>query len=106
MDINLLNYNNVQCTLLYPIHCYQDFVLVTCFAPNLFKFVQLLRGQKAEIVLSSLPISLGFTPRCWVISNCGKMIIIGYEEGLIQVHVLIARVIFIDTCMSNISMHV
>ena len=56
-------------------------MLVTCFAPNL----QLLRGEKAEVVLSSLPISLGFTPRCWVISNSGKMIIIGYEEGLIQV---------------------
>ena len=51
----------------------------------LYLIVQLLKGEKAEIILSSLPIGLGFTPRCWVISNNGKMIIIGYEEGMIQV---------------------
>lgn len=50
--------------------------------------MQLLRGQKAEVVLSSLPIGLGFTPRCWVISNNGKMIVVGYEEGMIQVYVV------------------
>ena len=47
--------------------------------------MQLLRGDKAEIALSKLPICLGFTPRCWVISNSGKMVIVGYEEGVIQV---------------------
>lgn len=63
------------------------YFLVTYSTPtcNPYNIIQLLRGEKAEIVLSSLPICLGFTPRCWVISNSGKMIIIGYEEGLIQV---------------------
>ena len=74
----------------------RDCVLVTCYAPNLY-IIQLLIGEKAEIVLSSLPISLGFTPRCWVISNSGKMIIIGYEEGLIQV-----LICFIDTKLNDI----
>ena len=71
------------------------YLLMTYFAPNLC-IIQLLRGEKAKIVISSLPICLGFTPHCWVISNSGKMIIIGYEEGLIQV-----VMVFLHVCQDH-----
>ncbi len=44
-----------------------------------------MTGVDAEVVVSALPISTQHTPRCWVISNDGSLIAIGYEEGMIQV---------------------
>ena len=59
-------------------------LLITDFLNHL---LQLVKGSKAEVVLSSLPIGFEYTPRCWVISNTGNKIIIGYEEGLVQVSI-------------------
>lgn len=63
---------------------------------NYIIIIQLLRGEKAKIVLSSLPVGLGFTPRCWVISNNGNKIIVGYKEGMIQVYVYTALMFILD----------
>ncbi len=51
--------------------------------------LQVLYGTKAEIVVSSLPLVPEDNPRCWVISNKGLLIAVGYKSGTIQVYIII-----------------
>lgn len=47
--------------------------------------MQVVVGEAAEVVIPSLPAVPQLVPRCWVISNNGSLIAIGYEEGTLQV---------------------
>ncbi|XP_064383959.1 apoptotic protease-activating factor 1-like isoform X2 [Halichondria panicea] len=57
--------------------------LIVCYVTK-EKKMQVLYGTKAEIVVSSLPLVPEDNPRCWVISNKGLLIAVGYKSGTIQ----------------------
>lgn len=42
-------------------------------------------GLNASPVVQKLPTLDGYTPRCWVISNKGNVVVVGYMEGMLQV---------------------
>ena len=60
---------------------------------------QVLKGTGGEIVLPCLPIITGLTPRCWVISNDGLLVAVGYEEGAIQVSACVCVCVCDVVCM-------
>jgi len=45
----------------------------------------MVKGSNASPVVQKLPTLDGYTPRCWVISNTGNVVVVGYMEGMLQV---------------------
>ena len=48
-------------------------------------FLQIVKGSKADVINSCLPTVPGSNPRCWVFSNAGDKIVVGYVQGTLQV---------------------
>ena len=62
------------------------FAIVFTSSPPLPSPPQLVQGHEATPVLLGLPTPEGHTPRSWVLSNHGTLVVVGYEDGLLQVY--------------------
>ncbi|CAI8008597.1 Uncharacterized WD repeat-containing protein alr2800 [Geodia barretti] len=57
---------------------------VLCYNRKL-KYLQLVQGSKANVVVPAVLTLFGRTPRSWNLSSDGNLIVVGFEDGALQV---------------------
>lgn len=59
--------------------------------------LQLVQGSQGNIVIPSLPTLTDHIPRSWNLSNDGTLVVVGFEDGALQVRTYLYTLIYSES---------